>query len=267
MGVTAISCSAVLKYTAEIERLQNIRNELNLCHASYSQAEETAKQSEIKLSKADTKIADIALFAESDDWKVPKERDGLDEHAQQVMNFNGTITERKCETKAFYVDEPLATYGRLYIPSCDVNVPVGTKVGFKNGQAVVDAENLALIFNIGYDNMICDHAGQGFDKMKQSEVGTVAFIKTNNGFQKLVCTGKELGYNVKYALITEDGKQLGNNNADGLTMYTCNDETGHSVTITYWKYEDFNTDDFASGKIMANSLDEYIDSIERGSNT
>jgi sortase (surface protein transpeptidase) len=242
-------------------KMMQIEKDIVSVRESNAKAEAVQKEHLQKIDEMDTSTGDIISFVLSDDWKNDGKRD-TSEYEGLVESYAEIIDWKDYETRMLYQDEPLRDRGRLYIPSCGVDVPLCSGIGYKKGQDVVDEENLALMEYFSGDLTICDHAGQGFDRMKKADVGTVGFIKTRTGLQKIVCTGKIRGDNVRYALYYDNGGSLGFYNLDGVTMYTCNDETGVSVTVSFWKYDDFSTDDFIDGTSTLIKQQEDMNSQE-----
>ena len=242
IGMLTVSATQALGKGAE--QMTQIEQDIKLVQETNATAEARQQELDEYIQNIDTSTGDAIVVIAAGGWKPDRKPNNMDAHQEKIDEYDRIFDITDCETKMLYMDEALRDSGRLYIPSCGVNVPLNSSVGYKKLQDVVDEEDLALMFYIAGDRMIADHAGQGFDKMKQAEVGTMAFIKTKTGFQKLVCTEKERADNVGYALFTDSGKRIGFVNLDGITMYTCNDFTGVNVTITYWKFDDFTTDDF-----------------------
>ena len=222
-----------------------------------SQTKELQDKHNKKLANIDTSVAAVISAIISDGWQ-PAEKYDICKYENKLSEYSGIINEKYYETLMFYDDEAVEDRGRLYIPVCGVDVPLSSGAGYTNGQDVVDEYNLALMRYYYGDLTIVDHATQGFDYMKLADVGTVGFIKMRTGLYKIVCIGKETGKNIGYAITTNGGKELRFHNPNGVTMYTCNDETGVSITITYWKFEEFSTEDFANGttNITAYPIDD-----------
>ena len=104
-------------------------------------------------------------------------------------------------------------------------------------QEIVDNENSALYVNsfFGGNGMIADHAAQGLKKQKSCVKGDTMTLTVNGKTTKYVMTsiytnGQNVGNGIK----------IGNKYADEMTdgslfIYCCNDSTGKSVTVTFWK--------------------------------
>ena len=118
--------------------------------------------------------------------------------------------------------------GRLVIPSVGVNVALFT--GYEQG--LVDAPDSAAYFPAGNSMLVADHWNQGFTRIKNCHVGTLAYIYQGISVQTLTCTGICQGVNNDYDLLCADGSSA--TMGGGTLMYTCNGANYHDVTITFW---------------------------------
>lgn len=118
--------------------------------------------------------------------------------------------------------------GRLIIPSVGVNVALFT--GYEQG--LVDAPDSAAYFPAGNSMLVADHWNQGFTRIKNCHVGTLAYIYQGISVQTLTCTGICQGVNNDYDLLCADGSSA--TMGGGTLMYTCNGANYHDVTITFW---------------------------------
>ena len=100
-----------------------------------------------------------------------------------------------------------------------------------SSQGIVDAWNSAAYMSWP-NNMIAiaDHAGQGFDAIKYSGSAT---ITDNSTVTYLTCVARYQGYNTGNGINLNDGT-FAESMGYPYCMYTCNDSTGYSVTVTYW---------------------------------
>lgn len=150
-----------------------------------------------------------------------------EQEKQKIRDKVSEIESKSCH---------LGDEGRLFIPDVGVDVAL-YRTTISNGgyhaQYIVDCSDSAAIFTQGGQDVIADHSHQGFDAMKGSVVGTMAYIKTNNGVQPYICIENTQGHNVG-PIVTEDGRYAYEFNDGGIMMYTCN-ESWHNVTITVWR--------------------------------
>ena len=132
--------------------------------------------------------------------------------------------------------------GRLTIPSAGVDVAlfeVSSSDGTAN-QKVTDASDSAAYMPWGNQMLIGDHYYQGFDKMKNSKVGTIAYINDGNRIQAYICTEKAAGQNITSDLLDKNGNSLYSRNAGGICMYTCNVVVYNNQDITYSLWQPVN---------------------------
>lgn len=132
--------------------------------------------------------------------------------------------------------------GRLTIPSAGVDVAlfeVSSSDGTAN-QKVTDASDSAAYMPWGNQMLIGDHYYQGFDKMKNSKIGTIAYINDGNRIQAYICTEKAAGQNITSDLLDKNGNSLYNRNAGGICMYTCNFIVYDNQDITYSLWQPVN---------------------------
>lgn len=128
--------------------------------------------------------------------------------------------------------------GVLILPWQGFAVPLYDGNAVKNSQALVDAEDSAVIkrrWRGGHCDYIADHAGQGFDIIRKCTIANLqAIIQTNTRSQiyNWVATmnGKNTGN-----LITCTGQSLSNVKWADLCLYTCNDAAGKNITMVFFK--------------------------------
>lgn len=111
-------------------------------------------------------------------------------------------------------------YGRLYIPSVDIDVGLYQS---SDRQATVDAEDSACIFTMRYGqrtHLIADHYTQAFSPLLDVLEGDAAYIVTETGETiQMVCVEVLDGYNTGSG-ITDASKTNVVGQHDFL-MYTC----------------------------------------------
>lgn len=127
--------------------------------------------------------------------------------------------------------------GRLSIPSVNFEVPLYSTKNPNEYQKIVDDEDSALYTSFLGKKMIADHAHQGFRNMRNVAVGAKAYITVGNEVKELVCTAKYTNAVNNRNGISINGKDATTMNDGSLYMYTCNDSTGKSVTVTFWNFK------------------------------
>lgn len=128
--------------------------------------------------------------------------------------------------------------GFLYIPNLSFSVPLyEPKKGVKS-QDIVDRDNSAIIkrrFNGGHCDYIADHAKQGFNVIKRCQIDMLAVVETETATHTYKCVAIMPGTNTGYTLITCTGQKLTAVRWADLCLYTCNDSTGKSITMVFFK--------------------------------
>ena len=122
--------------------------------------------------------------------------------------------------------------GRISIPSVGYSMPLYSG---GNWQKIVDNKDSALFVNFFGKQMLADHAAQGLKKMKNCKKGDKLYIVKNKKVTTYVMTKI-----YKNGINSGNGIKIGNKYADemndgDLFMYCCNDASGKSVTVTFWK--------------------------------
>ena len=128
--------------------------------------------------------------------------------------------------------------GFLYIPDISLSVPLYEGKSNVNGQKTVDRENSALIkrrFGGGHCDYIADHAAQGFDTIKRCHIGMAAVIQTPELAHIYQCVAAMPGTNTGSNLITCTGQKLTAVRWADLCLYCCNDMTGRSISMVFFK--------------------------------
>lgn len=141
--------------------------------------------------------------------------------------------------------------GVFYIPSVGVKLPIYDKNTQKSAQDIVDAENSGVIchsFNGAHCDYICDHADQGFDAIKSCKIGTAAFVVTDNSSQVYNCVAIMTGENNKTNLVTITGQKFTTIKWADLCAYCCNDASGKSITMVFFKKGDLYNFNMFRGK-------------------
>lgn len=118
--------------------------------------------------------------------------------------------------------DTLGTYGRLFVPSVDLNVALYlADMTSNNVQRIVDNRDSAAYFDFNNQNVIADHNHQGFHKIIDISAGDFAYIKKLDGSMDIYqMINKFEGENIVYDLVDLNGNSIltGKNS---LVMYTC----------------------------------------------
>ena len=97
-------------------------------------------------------------------------------------------------------------------------------------QPIVDAPNSAVLMNYMGRQIIADHAYQGFSVLRSCYPGTTGYLCGNT----ITCVSTYQGTNTGYGILLDDGRYADEVYDGAYIMYTCNDATGVSVTVTFW---------------------------------
>lgn len=116
----------------------------------------------------------------------------------------------------------LGTYGRIFVPSVDLDVALYlADMTSNNVQKVVDDRDSAAYFDFNNQNVIADHNHQGFHKIIDMSIGDFAYIKKTDGsIDTYQMTDKFEGENIVYDLVDLSGNSVLNGKSS-LVMYTC----------------------------------------------
>ncbi len=102
-------------------------------------------------------------------------------------------------------------------------------------QGTVDAADSAAYIPWGNGKVyIADHASQGFNIIKTLGSGSSATITDDTTIVYLTMNTSYQGINTGHGINLSDGRYSENVNDGNYVMYTCNDSSGVSVTVTYW---------------------------------
>lgn len=135
----------------------------------------------------------------------------------------------------------LGTFGRLYLPSVNLNVALYQTEISTGGEAqkIVDNRDSAAYFSIASHQIIADHSHQGFHKIANIPIGEKAYIKkTDSQIVTYQLIQKFEGMNQESDLTDLNGKSVFDEK-ENLIMYTCykiNEYENH-VMITIWSLE------------------------------
>lgn len=132
---------------------------------------------------------------------------------------NPSISE---EEKINQNKDTLGSYGRLFVPSVNLNVSLNLADMTANDvQKIVDFRDSAAYFEFNGQNVIADHNHQGFHKIINISIGDFAYIKKTDGsIENYQMTDKFEGKNIVYDLVDLSGNSV-LNGKNSLVMYTC----------------------------------------------
>lgn len=142
-----------------------------------------------------------------------------------------------------YVESmPWASKGRLVIPDLHISVALYDVSGGNDEEmqdATDGADSAAWIdwSSAGHPEqpVIADHNDQGFDRLKGAVPGkTLAYIEVNGVRTWYRCLANEKGKNQGDHLEGQDGRNVMEENLDGIAAYTCLADWKH-VRIVEWE--------------------------------
>ena len=136
-------------------------------------------------------------------------------------------------------EQTLGTAGRLYFDngwSVALNDSTGQEAS--RTQEYTDAQDSAVYISDNGKIMIADHANQGFDIIKEYGIGSTARIKGPDGTERnIVCTAYyDNAYWDNGYTYLPDGRSIWDASDGEIGMQTSNNESGTSITISYWNY-------------------------------
>lgn len=136
--------------------------------------------------------------------------------------------------------QPYGDSGVLILPWQDYSVPLYNGKAVKNAQAIVDRENSAVIkrrFGGGHCDYIGDHAGQGFDIIRECRLYTPAVVQTPKESRIYRWAATMTGTNTGKDLILVTGQSVKKVKWADLVLYTCNDAGGRDITMVFFKHQ------------------------------
>lgn len=220
---------------------ENFADSLSACNVSL------IKECPIKLSRSVTSNNSEAYivggfggrFGERNvNHTTPK----LKDETQLIVTKNKNEIEIKQVIKPKVEIGKYGDRGRLYLPSINTSVALyNCTVDESNqgkAQRIVDGEDSAVVMEkwMGNGTVIGDHNNQAFRNLKRLSVGDVAYIDDKDGMTRYRC--KEVdrnGLNLVSSLIDSNGDSAWDKYP--LSLYTCNDALGKSVTIARFVLE------------------------------
>lgn len=189
----------------------------------------------VQLTEYQDKITILENDAERLEDRIKNLEDENNQLRELVENIDVSLSEDIVELQPITTDEndvvgDEAYYGRLYIPSVDIDVGLY----HSKKQKVTDDVDSANIFEQGdyFGQVIADHREQEFLNLPRISVGERAYIKNENEhIINLICIATCKGENVRSDIIDKHGTSI-MGRAD-YTMYTCLDTNGN-VFISLW---------------------------------
>lgn len=216
---------------------ENFADSLSACNISL------IKKCPIKLSRSVTSNNSEAYIVggfggRNVNHTTPK----LKDETQLIVTKNKNEIEIKQVIKPKVEIGKYGDRGRLYLPSINASVALyNCTVDESNqgkAQRIVDGEDSAVVMEkwMGNGTVIGDHNNQAFKNLQRLSVGDVAYIDDKDGMTRYRC--KEVdrnGLNLVSSLIDSNGDSAWDKYP--LSLYTCNDALGKSVTIARFVLE------------------------------
>ncbi len=212
------------------EGLSSITNIVSSKSLKSDTSLEEVDQEEKKVEVVDSTLEDRKVVKEED---IPVSNSVVDSinYTNIPNNNNSTIIGKEeniespslSEIDTVYQNtDILGTYGRLYIPSVDLNVGLYSVDMTSNvAQKIVDDYDSAAYFEFNNQNVIADHNHQGFHKIINIPISEKAYIKKADGsVDTYQLTQKFEGKNLEYDLVDLNDQSVFNN-PNALIMYTC----------------------------------------------
>lgn len=138
------------------------------------------------------------------------------EYLKEKISYSNQILEERIERPGML--------GRLTIPDKNIDVAIYNS----DTQETIDKTDSATYFAVGDMIVIGDHDYQAFKNLKKCKEGTKLYIDNGIEVKEYICVKSFKGHNTVYDLTDEDYNSILENNAGGLTLYTCN---GHWKNI------------------------------------
>ena len=122
--------------------------------------------------------------------------------------------------------------GKLFFPSIDYNIPIKYDKIWRT-QPIVDAENLAAVFEMNDILTIGDHNTQGFEIIRELEIGDICEITFNDITYVYELTKIDTnGLNAGTELLFSDNSAP-TVTSSALNIYTCTG-VGDHIVLTTW---------------------------------
>ena len=161
----------------------------------------------------------------------------------------GNIRRSSPEAQTEYIPTPTpvqktyGTHGRLEIPYLHISVPLYDAFGGTEKQRVVDEPNSAAYFHLGVQDVIADHASQAnFQNLNMARCGMVAIVDECGKETVYQLVQSQIGHirisPLGNRLFDQNWRQVAEQNAGGLCIYTCMKQSANDVMdvrLTYWQ--------------------------------
>lgn len=130
---------------------------------------------------------------------------------------------------------PYGTWGRLFIPSVNIDVALYQTPCTPEAQQIVDAYDSAAYMNtLNGAVLIGDHSNQGFDKLINVQAGTKMYIyRTDGSVETYICT--ETCYGTNYASGICDSNGISSEKSSGIWCYTCGASSTNIIISKFQK--------------------------------
>lgn len=217
---------------------ENFADALSACNVSI------VKKCPIKLTKKlnDEDYKNYVVGGFRDSRPTPESMPKLKDETELIVTKNKNEIEIKQVIKPKVTTGKYGDRGRLYLPSINASVALYDCTAYESSsgraQRIVDDEDSAVVMEkwSGDGTVIGDHNNQAFKNLQKLSVGDVAYIDDKDGKHTYRC--KEVdrnGLNIVTALIDSNGDSAWDKYP--LSLYTCNDAFGKSVTIARFVLE------------------------------
>lgn len=143
-------------------------------------------------------------------------------------------TEKPTQTKT-RPQGPYGTWGRLFIPSVNIDVALYQTPCTPEAQQIVDAYDSAAYMNtLNGAVLIGDHSNQGFDRLINIQTGTKMYIYRSDGsVETYVCT--ETCHGTNYTSGVCDANGISSEQSSGIWCYTCGASSADIIISKFQK--------------------------------
>lgn len=190
-----------------------------------------------KTEQATTVIETTSPMTEKITTSVAEPATNKPKHTKQQTQANNkpaqTATKKPKQTKT-RPQGPYGTWGRLFIPSVDIDVALYQTPCTPDAQPIVDAyDSAAYINTLDGAVLIADHSNQGFDKIANLKAGDKLYIyRPDDSIETYVCQETCNGKNYTSKICDERG--VASVQSSGIWCYTCG---ASSVDIIISKFQ------------------------------
>lgn len=190
-----------------------------------------------KTEQATTVIETTSPITEKITTSITEPATNKPKHTKQQTQANNepaqTATKKPKQTKT-RPQGPYGTWGRLFIPSVDIDVALYQTPCTSDAQPIVDAyDSAAYINTLDGAVLIADHSNQGFDKIANLKAGDKLYIyRPDDSIETYVCQETCNGKNYTSKICDERG--VASVQSSGIWCYTCG---ASSVDIIISKFQ------------------------------